>query len=363
MQSNHIELFEPRTRLHIKKQVDLESIKSILVIGIDQLGGLMYSTPFFRELRLAFPNARIVNLVGPLTAGIMKNCPYVDDVWLFNKKESWQTVKKMKQENFDLAFIPAGTLRTSLMAYLAKIPNRVAYDDDGNGFLLTVRLHQELHSRYRPENIFDMLRAIGITPKGVYEREIWLTEADRDYARKWLNSFQHTGRKILAFNPFSTDPKRRWTDQGWSELLMGLKEHHITPVMMVAPNEMEQAKDLLNQWHVEGIAVESHAVMYTAAILEQVDYVIGPESGFVHMALAVNKPHVIAFFNVLPPQSTFPIADQHHKALIEESVACAPCYLYKFKDVCPYGIECMKQLSSTRVLGVIAEFEKCDNIT
>ncbi|GKT12661.1 MAG: heptosyltransferase II [Thiomicrorhabdus sp.] len=352
-----LDFFEPNQRLTIKKHFDHQEIKRIMVIGIDQLGGLAMSSPFFRELRVAYPDAHIVNLVGNLTFGLMQNCPYVDEVWKFDKKQSFKIAKRMKAEGFDLVFLAAGTFRVAMMSYLGKIPNRVGYDNDGTGRLLTVQLHQEFHSRYRPENMFDMLRAIGITPQGVFDREIWTNDSNQAYADNWAEKHNIAQNKILAFNPYSTDPKRRWTDEGWIALLAGVRTLGIKPVMMVAPNEVDGAKALLEVWEISDIDVETHSVTNTAAIFERVNYVIGPESGFIHMALAVKKPHVIAFFNILPPVSTFPVDDPHHSALVEESLDCYPCYLYKFKDQCPNDLKCMSQLKAERVLKQIAQFE------
>jgi len=350
------DFFEPNQRLTIKKEFDVDKVNRILVQGIDQLGGLAQSSPFFRELRAAFPNAYIVNLVGPLT----QNCPYIDEAWLFNKKESFKIAKKIKEVGFDLTFLAAGTLRAALIAYLGKIPNRVGYDNDGTGRLLTVQLHQELHSRYRPENMFDMLRAIGISAQGVYDREVWVSDADVEYGVNWAREWKPNGEKIFAFNPFSTDPKRRWTNEGWIELLSGLKTLTVKPIMMVAPNEVEDSKVLLNQWQMDDIPVQTHSVTNTAGVLEHVDFVMGPESGFIHMALAAKKPHVMALFNVLPPKSTFPVHDKRHLGLIRDELPCAPCYLYKFKDECPNDLVCMKQISAQQVLDAIVQFMKDD---
>lgn len=352
--------FEPNQRLTIKKDFDIEKIKKILIQGIDQLGGLAQSSSFFRELRYAFPDAHIVNLVGPLTYNVMQNCPYIDDVWLFNKKESFKTAYKVKKAGFDLTFLAAGTLRAALIAYLGKIPNRIGYDNDGTGRLLTIRLHQELHSRYRPENMFDMLRAIGISPQNVYSREIWVSKEDLQYSKNWENENKKLNTKILAFNPYSTDPKRRWTNEGWKNLLNGIIDLGIKPIMMVAPNELCHAKLLLKQWQQENILVQTHSVTNTAAILKYVDFVVGPESGFIHMALAVNKPHVIALFNVLPPKSTFPVHDKQHLGLIKDELPCAPCYLYRFKDLCPNQLLCMKQITAQQILDAVEGFIQGD---
>ncbi|WP_029408093.1 glycosyltransferase family 9 protein [Thiomicrorhabdus sp. Milos-T2] len=357
-----LDFFEPNQRLTIKKEFDVNKVEKILVQGIDQLGGLAMSSPFFRELRKAFPQAYIVNLVGPLTYGIMKNCPYIDDVWLFHKKESFKVAKRIKKIGFDLTFLAAGSLRAALIAYLGKIPNRVGFDNDGTGRLLTIQLHMPLHSRYRPENMFDMLRAIGISPKGVYDREIWISGQDIEYGEAWAEVNKPQGTKIFAFNPFSTDPKRRWTNKGWQELLQGLKAIGIKSIMMVAPNEVEGSKKLLQEWQQEDVPIQTHSVTNTAAVLEHVDFVMGPESGFIHMALATKKAHVIALFNVLPPQSTFPVHDKRHVGLIRDDLHCAPCYLYKFKDQCPYNLECMSGIDSKRVLDAIDTFSKSDEL-
>lgn len=104
---------------------------------------------------------------------------------------------------------------------------------------------------------------------------------------------------------------------------------------------------------VPDIDVQSHSVTQTAAILSYVDFVVGPDSGFIHMALAVNKPHVIGLFNVVPPISCFPVHDSRHIAIIEDTLDCCPCYLYKAKDVCPNELKCMTSLKAEKVLAAI----------
>ena len=120
-----LDFFEPNQRLTVKKSFDKSKINRILVQGIDQLGGLMMSTPFFRELRLAFPDAYIVNLVGPLTYEVMQNCPHIDEVWLFDKKQSFAIAKKIRAFQFDLTFLPSGTFRTALIAFLGRVKHRI----------------------------------------------------------------------------------------------------------------------------------------------------------------------------------------------------------------------------------------------
>jgi ADP-heptose:LPS heptosyltransferase len=122
--------------------------------------------------------------------------------------------------------------------------------------------------------------------------------------------------------------------------------------MMVAPNEINQAEAYNAELGVDGVLVQTHTPTQLCAIMQYVKFAVGPESGFIHLALAANSPHVIAFYNVLPPKATFPVDDPKHLAIIED-VPCAPCYLYKAKDHCPHNVKCMQALPAKKVLNFI----------
>lgn len=345
------DFFEPRQRLKIKKHFDVSQIEKIVIRGIDPLGDMAIGTAFFREVRRFFPNAHILNLVSEHASQWMKNSPYIDEVRVFSKKEFWPAVKQLKAEKHDLIFLLTGNLRAGLMAYFAGIPNRIGYDSDGRGLLLTIQLHQELHSRYRAENLFDQLRVLGFSPQNVYKREAWLTEKNREDA---VNALSHYGidvnAELMAFNPFARDGMRRWDGKNWQNLLQQLQHKSVKPVMFVGPNETTLAKELLAEWSLGDIVIIEEDLMTTAAMLEYFDWVVGADSGFIHMALAVDKPHVIGIFGVMPPISCFPIHDAKHKAVIKSSLPCAPCYLYKGSDECFNGLKCMQELTADEVL-------------
>lgn len=348
------DFFEPRQRLKIQKHFDVNSIKKIVIRGIDPLGDMAIGTAFFREVRQCFPNAHILNLVSEHASQWVENCPYIDEVRVFSKKAFWPAVKQLREEQHDLIFLLTGNLRAALLAYFAGIPNRIGFDSDGRGPLLTVRLHQELHSRYRAEDLFDMLRAIGFSPDGVFQREYWLSEKERVEAEAVFQKHSiDTHKELMAFNPFARDDMRRWDSKNWIDLLTQLQQKGVQSVMFVGPNETRQAQSLLDEWHLTDIPVIEENLLVTAAMLEKFEWVVGADSGFIHMALAVDKPHVIGIFGVMPPVSCFPVQDPRHQAVIKSSLPCAPCYLYKGSDTCFNELKCMKELSAEEILSAM----------
>lgn len=343
--------FEPQKRLKIKRHFDVFSIRRVVIRGIDPLGDVAIGSAFFREARRLFPDAYILVLVGRGSSQYLEHCPYVDEVRIFSKENQWDQIRRLRKEKFDLIFLLTGNLRAALMAYLAGIPNRVGYDTDGRGLLLTVRLSNELHDRYRGENHFDLLRAIGLEPENVFQRECWVTQKERKLADGIFSQYQiDQNAELIAFNSFARADMRRWDEKNWIDLLSNLQGRHIQPVMFVGPNETQEAQLFLTKLRLENIPVIEEHLLITAAMLEKFKWVVGVDSGFIHLALAVNKPHVIAIYGLLPPASSFPTHDERHQGLIKAELSCAPCYLYKGSDQCFNDLKCMKDLTSEDVL-------------
>ena len=60
---------------------------SILIIRLDEIGDMVMMSPFFRELRRWKPDAHITLVVKPAVHDLMKDCPYIDELILFEKQK------------------------------------------------------------------------------------------------------------------------------------------------------------------------------------------------------------------------------------------------------------------------------------
>ena len=60
-----------------------DSVTSILIIRLDDVGEAVITTGFLRELRRGYPEAKITLVVSPLTHPLLELCPYVDEVLRF----------------------------------------------------------------------------------------------------------------------------------------------------------------------------------------------------------------------------------------------------------------------------------------
>ena len=130
------------------------TIKRILIIQTAFLGDVILCTPLIKATRKLFPQSFISFLLIPETKNVLENNPYLNEIIVFDKrgkerglKNFFKMVAKIKKRNFDLAIIPHRHLRSALLSYLAKIPQRIGFNKSTGFFLLTqkVKYQKNLH--------------------------------------------------------------------------------------------------------------------------------------------------------------------------------------------------------------------------
>ena len=62
-----------------------KEIKKILIVRLDELGDMVLSTPFIREMRRAFPQADISMVVKNDLYELFELCPYVNEIYGYER--------------------------------------------------------------------------------------------------------------------------------------------------------------------------------------------------------------------------------------------------------------------------------------
>ena len=62
-----------------------DTVDSILVIRLDEIGDMVMMSPLLRELRRNYPSAHITLVVKPAVYNLVELCPYVDETLTFPK--------------------------------------------------------------------------------------------------------------------------------------------------------------------------------------------------------------------------------------------------------------------------------------
>lgn len=121
---------------------------SLLVVLPTWVGDFVMSTPALRAVRARFPSAKVTYLHEPNLRELVRGTPWMDDCieWPLRAKrtlfssEFRRLVRLGRERRFECALLLSNSFRSALLARLMGARNRVGFDRDGRGWLLSTRV-------------------------------------------------------------------------------------------------------------------------------------------------------------------------------------------------------------------------------
>ncbi|MDA1039484.1 MAG: glycosyltransferase family 9 protein [Planctomycetota bacterium] len=292
----------------------------ILVIRNRYIGDTVLAIPFLRNLRRRFPDAVIDVLVEPGAGQILADCPYKDELVVWQRPQRVNdvvpgslanvitTARWLRRREYDRAYILKRSLSTGLLAWLAGIPHRVGVAKDGRGLLLTRRVsyHKE---RHEVESSLDLLRADGIEVDDGHN-ENWVPDELGAKIDRLLHGVTSPRRRVFVA-PRSTDEKRNWPldrmaetvrwlieDRGCDVILCGSRADRSTHRRLVAALAPPSSR------HLHDFSQEC-SLREAAALLSRMDLCLGVDSGLPHVAASFGVP-VVTLSGAADPRQWHP---------------------------------------------------------
>lgn len=309
--------FRHRGRRQHNTDINLSQIKRVLVIRLDEIGDVVMTSPFLRELRRNLPNAWITFVVKPSVLNLVENCPYVDevlasdweggrDIHRFQRHwHAWKMARKhLWHRKFDLAILPRRDTDQSHGAFLAYFSGahlRVGYLSnvlDGkltyfrnNGHLLT-HVINDYALKHEVEYNLEIIRFLGGKVQNE-QMEIWLNPVDERFAEQVLKSHGIQPHDLLVgFAPGAAHQKRMWPLSRFVTLGSWLKNEYNAVIVVVGGQGEELLGQVLQQ-SIDGTVVNivgKTTLRQTAAVLKSCRLFVGNDSGPMHLAAASSVP-------------------------------------------------------------------------
>jgi heptosyltransferase-2 len=339
----------------------------ILIRGVNWIGDAVITTPSVRAIRRAYPDAHISLLVKPWVADIFKENPDINEIILYDEgfmgiKGKLRLANKLRRQQFDIAILLQNAFDAALLAWLAKIPERIGYSRDGRGFLLTkaIPVKKDIASQHQVYYYLNLLKSIGIE---TIETQpcIYLTDEERQWARNFLNSklITHNSRLLIGINPGATyGSAKRWMPERFAELIFRIiNELDGRVIIFGNKSENEIADEILQGLKTQNSKLKTHILNMVgktnlrelAALTAECNAFITNDSGPMHMASALFVP-VVAIFGSTNKASTGPFGEGHK--IITNNLPCSPC----MKRKCPEGhLKCMTEITADNVFAALQE--------
>lgn len=321
----------------------------MLIRAPNWLGDAVMSLPAVREIRRIFARARIVVAARPSVAELYERETTVDGVIRYTARtlsEKRAFASRLRREQFDGAILLQNAFDAALMAWMARIPERIGYRRDGRGWLLTRPIAvPEPGDIPRHERFYylELLRRAGLMEHFPEVSEIRLDRipAAREAGLHRLAELGIAG-PVIGISPgaaFGT--AKRWLPERFAETAGKLSG---SVLVFGAASERELCAQVALQAGGRCLAGDT-SLSELIELASVCRLFLSNDSGAMHLASALGVP-TVAVFGATDDTTTGPVGAWSR--VVRAHAECSPCLLRE----CPIDHRCMARVTSDMVAAV-----------
>jgi lipopolysaccharide heptosyltransferase II len=327
--------------------------KRILVVNVNWVGDVIFSTPFIKAVREAYPDAYIACLIHPRCKEMLEDNPRLDELIAYDEEGEHagllgkaRLVMELRKKRFDTAFILHRSFTKALLTRLAGIEERIGYATKNRAFVLTKAVEIPDEDIHKVEYFLGLARAAGIAPKD-NSYEFFVGDKEKKAVREFLakSGISENDRLVVICPGGNWDPKR-WPKDKFAKLSDLLIERFGVKVVIAgAKKDINLAADIKKRMNNPAvIACGTTTLKELGALLGRAALVIANDTGPMHMAVAVGAK-TIALFGPTSPKLTGPYGKGEYEVISRYEKCDIPCY-----DVACKDYKCMNSIKVEEVL-------------
>ena len=269
-------------------------MQRILVIQLRQLGDILLTSPCIRELRKAYPDAKIDFLAHKMGALVLGENPYLDELITYTEEDSvrknLQLIARLRGKDYDLVLDFMYNPRSAFLAFMTGCKRRLAFPSRRK--LAYTELVPRLKAPdYIVREKFAYLRYLGINPQDESLTLTWGEGHLGPYRAQKKELFPRDETFRVCLSPTHRREVRQWPKAAFAQLADQLvSQWGASVVWLWGPGEEAFVQE------VQGMCQESTALApktsfrELAAFIGNCDLFIGNSNGPSHVAVSCQIP-------------------------------------------------------------------------
>jgi lipopolysaccharide heptosyltransferase II len=339
----------------------------ILLIRPDHLGDVLLTSPAIRALKNANPLLEIHALVGSWSADVVANFPEVDLVLTLAFPGFSRADKISLRSPYQLAIATAARLRRigygnviimrpdhwwgALVAQLAGIPDRIGYNLPDVAPYLTEAIPYN-HEHAVIQNLRLFKKWLSATKTEELVNQFTVHKNDQAYIDGYLGAWGiGKDKPIFCIHPGTGTAVKHWTEEGWAQTADILTEQLDAQVIFTGSDkELALIQRIVAKMKQVAIIMAGDTrVGQLAALFQRAKVVLGPDSGPLHLAAAVQTP-TVTLFGPADPIEFGPWGSPQKHIVLTTDIGCRPCRVIDWTgDDLAYH-PCVREITVARVL-------------
>jgi heptosyltransferase I len=269
------------------------------IVMMSALGDAVHVLPLLDAVKRHAPSTHVTWILQPGPALMVQGHPHVDDVVIFQRSRGLRAYADVRRElrsrPFDLLMNLQVYFKAGIVTWLCRAPVKLGFDwaraRDANWLFTTHRIppHAEQHVQ---DQYFEFLDAIGV-PHGEPQWHLAPTKPERAAARMLLEGAGEG--PLVGMVVASSKAEKNWMPKRYAEVARTLeREVGARSVLLGGTSGIERdaAARILAQAQGNAIDALGRGLRTLLALIDACDVVVSPDSGPLHMAVAMNVPAV-----------------------------------------------------------------------
>ena len=288
--------------------------RRVAIVLMSAVGSTVQAMPVVSSLRRAWPQAHLTWVLQPGPAALMAGRPDVDRFLVFHRELGARAYPRLRREvaseAFDLVICLQPNFKGGMVTSLLRAPARLGYDRRRARDLSWLATNLRIPPRpvaHVQDELFEFLHHLGVP-----RREEWdfhFTDEERAEQTRWRASLGPS-RRVLAVVPRSSNPHRNWTLEGLARVIdVAAGDLGLQPVLLGGDSgeEMRDGRRLRDLCSLPPRQELGGTLRQLAGRLAASDIVLAPDTGPLHMAVALGTP-TVGLYGYTDPKRSGPYA-------------------------------------------------------
>ncbi len=275
---------------------------NIGLVRLSAMGDVVLCLPTVRTIQACYPKAKITWITSSSAYAILKDLSGVEFIVIDkpnNLKDYVALYKQLKPYHFDVLLCMQASFRANILYPIIKADRRIGFDTAREGHRLFVKEAIPAGRDHLLDSFMQFAEALGCQEKK-YEFDLAIPQEDYAWAKLRL---AQVPPRTLAINPSASKQERCWLKERYVEIIHVAKQRWNVNILLTGgPSDDEKALALAIENEVN-FPIQNWVGQTTpkqlAATLKQVDVLVSPDTGPLHLAVAMGTP-VVGLYAVAP---------------------------------------------------------------
>ncbi|HEU4631702.1 MAG TPA: glycosyltransferase family 9 protein [Gemmatimonadaceae bacterium] len=286
------------------------------IVMMSAVGDAVHVLPVITALKRHRPSSHITWVLQPGPATLVRGHPDVDEIVLFDRSRGLRAFTDVRHElarrPFDVVLNLQVYLKAGIVTRLTRAPVKLGFDRararDANWLFTTHRIPPRA-GQHVQDQYFEFLEALGV-PHEPVEWKLGPWPEERAWQRDFFAPIE---RPVAALVVATSKPQKDWLPERWAEVVDILDaDYGLQPVLVGgrSPRELHAEQVIMERARHRPISALGSGLRPLVSILDGSALVIAPDTGPLHMAVALDRP-VISLMGYTNPKRTGPYRRFH----------------------------------------------------